>query len=1437
MNDRYLKLLNINDSMKNLIIDYADNDFDLFIKLATEQIPLFQELVEPSATGDNSNQKSEDENKSRLDISDFEIRQGLNDKEIAQVKQMLLTMLSEHQDVSKEQVYEDLQNAINHKASWGWLVDNYPSLRAKIPTIDRAQQRLPGTPLRNVGITPSQEMIEEERLEIGNKRNLQEADYKKRVQDFTALHGREPKPWEVAKPYVESLDPEKVNIEYNITQQQYDDYVDDIVDLYNKAVALSEQLSNMHNDASEKEPYENIAAIDYISAVNSFKTVDDVINDLSARVKNLVYKIAIGSLGFSLLGAPGRQDRRRYDKSSPRILSEQDKEWMADIEQLKTFVEEVPKYSDINRGYYHQFHTRSIHEWFKRKKSILTEYIQRLEYAKVSYQKSLRFYNQLDGKLDSLLGDRISSTIPKDYIDIMQTTSLFDKIKKVYVDINKKLFGVNDASRYYAGLHLSVEEKMFESKTMNSVTEYLVFAIASVVSDIYNEIIRCLVDPIYVKVNQMSVDVYINEELGMSDAEMDSIRNTYGHPSFNVGSEYIPKLGNAILRITDSSAVNMRSMLQFGKFVFANKDGGQDIAKHLEQAALERIAFSGLERLYGDTILFLQNLLPTFKFPLDAFKEAINESTYNEIDFIKYDANPILANKFFEVHKAEIFKKITDHLRAGTYVFTYNQLTANSIFKDQPPQRLLALSKLIDDGFKNAKRKIGHFATNSVNEKVGVIRNRGGVDITPGKLLASAALCERHGRERGFEATRWIKQLLNDSISNTDGLINALKSSIYTSFFHEYDDTSVVVSYMDFCENRLQDLIYAASSEDKIRGRFGIPTSQRMMEFYKEDYLNDKTIAIRKMESFIYKLYDAKIPARDDDGSPAINLKKQKIVDDNFKMGLHYAQVAYERLAEFCDSFIALASSKTKYNDVEKPELRKLISEKVYMDMYNARMNAFGAVGPRAIAGKYAELEKLKQFNGLPMVAFGKLLEGQFHIDANNAIENFLNDNDVDLENSIFKIQDVSSSFFVRANSASDSYVQEYAFGIIAQLTGVTNPQELLSLYDRVKKTFAAEAENIGRREVDLIFPSIFSNGGISKLSLAIRLASLMHNSGANVPTKVFLSIARNPNFEHWGSRNVLDNYFNAYIKLYSLGGYTKFIEEHKAAIERLETSKVIDRGFRSKLKRFVALVNSGEVVNPSSSNFSDLKQLIDGVQYGLNAIKESATFAEFDKKVVKKDDSLFKLNWSPSDASFRFRVLQTFDPYHFKVGLDTNCCQKLGGVGENAAIDSYINPLAGVILLEIKDDGGWKTAAQSYFHYVPAQNGYILDNVEISTNARSIYSITNNTIDELYAIWAEHIKNTVNPRYILVGLNYTKINEDKFKKYKMNGDPRMFVHSKYSDWRPASSANLLAPKFQVDSKFLEANANTEKVSSLDIRYLYLKRIAGEVSLKNVGIL
>jgi hypothetical protein len=237
------------------------------------------------------------------------------------------------------------------------------------------------------------------------------------------------------------------------------------------------------------------------------------------------------------------------------------------------------------------------------------------------------------------------------------------------------------------------------------------------------------------------------------------------------------------------------------------------------------------------------------------------------------------------------------------------------------------------------------------------------------------------------------------------------------------------------------------------------------------------------------------------------------------------------------------------------------------------------------------------------------------------------------------------------------------------------------------------------------------------------------------------------------------------------------------------------------------------------------IKQIILNASSLLKLIQDSEAIMTYAKDAKKKDKRLFDFQWESPGHPVRFRVLRDLDPYHFDVGSDTNCCQRLDGQGEAAAIDSFVNPLAGVLLLEGKIDGEWKTLSQSYFHYVPSTNGVILDNVEWSyssiNTARNKYSLD---IDQYYAAFAQYIKEKNNLSYVRCGSDHNKLTNTNFQRAKLSGgDPRHFEHSrKYSDFSSSSHIDLLNPKFKI-----EVDLNNKKAVSI---YSNIIKLASHLS-------
>lgn len=235
--------------------------------------------------------------------------------------------------------------------------------------------------------------------------------------------------------------------------------------------------------------------------------------------------------------------------------------------------------------------------------------------------------------------------------------------------------------------------------------------------------------------------------------------------------------------------------------------------------------------------------------------------------------------------------------------------------------------------------------------------------------------------------------------------------------------------------------------------------------------------------------------------------------------------------------------------------------------------------------------------------------------------------------------------------------------------------------------------------------------------------------------------------------------------------------------------------------------------------------------------IASYAQISQFLERAIanKKDESLFNANLE-SDK-FRFRVLKDLDPYHFQVGLDTNCCQAIGNHGEAAAIDSFINPTAGVLLLEFFIKGSWELMCQSYFHGV-VENGkkkyFILDNIE-----KTSLNIDSNTIDNAYAVFAKKLE-TIGWESVLCGKQYTVgLNMDNFDSKSIDSDPRHFEYEEtYTDFDNHNAVDLLSPKFNLSNVNLQSY-DIQKLANILVYFIEnntLMKYASLISKYNIPV-
>lgn len=237
--------------------------------------------------------------------------------------------------------------------------------------------------------------------------------------------------------------------------------------------------------------------------------------------------------------------------------------------------------------------------------------------------------------------------------------------------------------------------------------------------------------------------------------------------------------------------------------------------------------------------------------------------------------------------------------------------------------------------------------------------------------------------------------------------------------------------------------------------------------------------------------------------------------------------------------------------------------------------------------------------------------------------------------------------------------------------------------------------------------------------------------------------------------------------------------------------------GFESKEQAEDAIINLAKsyknLYNLSFSNIKYLSNIGNRIMYLTNVYSvnngyknligdvesledvESTTGIKMDyNEKDKKHPALYKLNFDLGNG-YHFKTFEPLDPRHLTIGIETDCCQRLGGEGEEAAIDSFINPLAGVVILE----GPEGLITQSYFHYVPQENGYILDNIEGFPEKIGVDKVKN-----MYMRLADHIKKN-GGKYLEIGKEYSTLNfDDISKSNKREDDPRYFaVDDPYTDF------------------------------------------------------
>jgi hypothetical protein len=321
------------------------------------------------------------------------------------------------------------------------------------------------------------------------------------------------------------------------------------------------------------------------------------------------------------------------------------------------------------------------------------------------------------------------------------------------------------------------------------------------------------------------------------------------------------------------------------------------------------------------------------------------------------------------------------------------------------------------------------------------------------------------------------------------------------------------------------------------------------------------------------------------------------------------------------------------------------------------------------------------------------------------------------------------------------------------------------------------------------------------------KIISYIHNSASGLSKDDVIKLFSNKNYKSYATNGLVQKVYKAYLKIRSAGGVAGIETKYGDPLKELKEGNFINKKFETNLRFISKVFNSGEEINPSLPNFKKIFEIASTVETDLETIAMGDSLKEILKKTKPKDQRLYRLDLQINDR-LRFRVLKDKDPRMLRVGIESDCCQRIGGAGEISARDSFVNPFAGVLILEWKNDAGlWVLLAQSYFHYVEKTEAFILDNVEKNQS-----NVNESEVDlpTLYSYLAQKVNAKYNVGYFLAGKGYSKIPTEVFKTKKLQGgDPRHFSQdaltenrrSFYTDFSASDSMNLLEPKFDLEKR------------------------------------
>jgi hypothetical protein len=1299
-------------------------------------------------------------------------------------------------------------------------------------------------------------------------------DEEYRLKEFAESEGQDPLPEKLSDHVMERL----MKADLSISQDQYDRLESDLQRKYLEVKSKEDSLRQLISSAKASIPEEPEAA-----SLVELNKISEYQDDLKKRIIYLSYNVIVNSARWSVFGMPqpeALRDNYNY-RSDIGLFDSEDAALLSNPGTLGDYMQKTPTLMDTHSRSFGWHSVPSPEKYFRVKNDRLEGYEDSLNRATKSYEKGLRFLKRLDKMLTKALEESPTTSGYPDSVIKFVEMEMAEDIKLAYQSILKSLYNeVDDVSRERHYSHYGHEgafnidtytrdanqaeekalslfdiDKLFHNKIkfyevienfeslINVLIkrplrkfskEYFRPALEEVAGPIQKEILQDIFGESLSDLNDFrDVAEYIaSSERGGHLNALDT--NALSPGPSELRSKMIGRDQKALRLIKKwveasssySNAIDYNSVLVYPKFIIKDKEVSGNVIRDINI----KLVFAMAGTLFGHDsygnlrkliISEANNLIESGKINFKGSSPSIETDSARIKDALKRD----ILGSVSKIKKSVVTKLMKTNLLQKENSIAYS--------KQAEASEIIGRT---DDYASLAKILFDEKHVNERGRSYGYDRYRSSEDALS-ETLSGLLTGERAGSEKIDEAS---------------GISGSFKKALL-SFDKRYTMEAAKLA-------KLFDLwsLFSADSEDtdavlkEYFAPFPLVQSAALIRNYIEDKLGAHTTGVRDGEDDSDQKMFLNIMLE----NPALArsaYEKIKVLEKDVFEGLlqrlageesidHRLESNYNEYTHKVNAFNEFVEEFFENLGPAKSQLDTLIYSTVYAKMFEGRLNTFKTVGPRKIR-KFLQNSKKKASREFGLTMFNPWIKKSVS-NAEELADKIRKDPwSVQSRSSNRNIDDPLVTYWANGGVETGGTYADKPSVLTIMLKKkfrITDEQEVRRIYDTCYRIIsnADSLNNYGAEDIRKLVPVVFDDieNLDSKIKKLIKLAQFAHNNAADMPLGFYRKVYNDPNFKNLGTNATVGKYFDMCTKLGRMGGLAAMRRKYKGEIEALRINGMLERGFLKTLRESFKACREGFKISPNLEGLSpeeeslqrDIRNKLESVDTMLTAITEYSALSAFNERVVKKDPALFNLDWNVPSKNFRFRVLKTFDPYHFRVGADTGCCQRLGGLGQPAAVDSYINPLAGVLVLELKGEDGWRLASQSYFHYVPRDGSYILDNVEknyrMASRAREI---TGYSLENLYAMIAEYAKREFNVKYFLSGSGYSKIDGDSFKKKSLHGDPRSFaVSKKYTDWKSRSSIDLLTPKFEAPDitglipkkkRKPKKNASTNKLADLSL--------------------